>query len=185
MIDILFWLIISSIAALVGAALGRLVTLRAYSPLTRLLLFVTLGYLVLAYLLLGLGLLGLLQPVPVLVVLVILLLVGLTAFRTLWQDLCIVTSKIRRALLASPARWLYWFVLLCALASLISALAPPAGLDWDGLAQHLAMAKEWVEAGRIMPLWYDHHSQFPSTLQMLYAMALLWRGAIAAKLFHF
>ncbi|MCK4300730.1 MAG: glycosyltransferase family 39 protein, partial [Planctomycetes bacterium] len=185
MIDILFWLIISSIAALVGAALGRLVTLRAYSPLTRLLLFVTLGYLVLAYLLLGLGLLGLLQPVPVLVVLVILLLVGLTAFRTLWRDLCAVSSRLRHALLASSARWLYWFVLLCALASLILALAPPAGLDWDGLAEHLAMAKEWVKAGRIIPLWYDHHSQFPPTLQMLYALALLFRGASAAKLFHF
>jgi len=185
MIDILFWLIISSIAALVGAALGRLVTLRAYSPLTRLLLFVTLGYLVLAYLLLGLGLLGYLQPVPVLVVLAIVLLVGLIAFRTLWRDLCTVTSKIRHALLASPARWLYWFVLLCTLASLIPALAPPAGLDWDGLAEHLAMAKEWTKAGRVIPLWYDHHSQFPATLQMLYALALLFRGASAAKLFHF
>jgi len=185
MMDILFWLIISSIATLAGAALGRLVTLRAYSPLTRLLLFVTMGYLILAYLLLGLGLLGLLQPAPVLVVLVILLLVGLTASRPLYQDLCSVISNIRHALLASPARWLYWFVLLCTLASLIPALAPPAGLDWDGLAEHLAMAKEWVKAGRIIPLWYDHHSQFPATLQMLYALALLWRGAIAAKLFHF
>jgi len=139
----------------------------------------------LAYLLLGLGLLGLLQPVPVLGVLVVVLLVGLTAFRTLWQDFCTVSGKLRRALLSSPARWLYWFVLLCTMASLISALAPPAGLDWDGLAEHLTMAKEWVEAGRIIPLWYDHHSQFPATLQMLYALALLWRGAVAAKLFHF
>ncbi len=185
MIDILFWLIISFVAALVGAALGRLVTLRTYSPLTRLLLFVTLGYLVLAYLLLGLGLLGLLQPGPVLVVLVILLLVGLTAFRTLWRDLCAVSSRLRHALLASSARWLYWFLLLFVLASLPVALAPPAGLDWDGLAEHLAMAKEWVKAGRIIPLWYEHHSQFPATLQMLYALALLFRGAAAAKLFHF
>ncbi len=185
MIDILFWLIISFIAVLVGATLGRLVTLRAYSPLTRLLLFVTLGYLVLAYLLLGLGLLGYLQPVPVLVMLGIVLLVGLTAFRKLYQDLCTVTSNIRRALLTSPARWLYWFLLLFIVASLPVALASPADLDWDGLAQHLAMAKKWVEAGRIIPLWYDHHSQFPATLQMLYALALLWRGAIAAKLFHF
>ncbi len=183
--DIFFWLIISFIAALVGATLGRLVTLRAYGPLTRLLLFVTLGYLVLSYLLLGLGLLGYLQPVPVLVVLVILLLIGLTTARTLYQDLCTVSSKLRRALLTSPARWLYWFVLLYISSSLILALAPPAGLDWDGLAEHLAMAKEWVKAGRIIPLWYDHHSQFPATLQMLYALALLWRGAIAAKLFHF
>jgi len=183
--DILFWLIISFIAALVGATLGRLATLRAYSPLTRLLLSVTLGYLVLAYLLLGLGLLGLLQPVPALVVLIILLLVGLTASRTLYQDLCTVATKMRQALLSSPARWLYWFVLLCTLASIIPALTPPTGMDWDGLAEHLAMAKEWVKAGRIIPLWYDHHSQFPATLQMLYALALLFRGAAAAKLFHF
>jgi len=185
MIDILFWVTVSFIATLAGAALGRLVTLRAYSPLARLLLFVTLGYTMLAYLLLGLGLLGLLQPVPVLVVLVVVSLVGLTAFRTLWRDLCGVSSKLRHALLASPARGLYWFLLILVLASFIVALAPPAGLDWDGLAEHLAMAKEWVKAGRIIPLWYDHHSQFPATLQMLYAMALLWRGAIAAKLFHF
>ncbi len=185
MVDILFWLIISFIAALVGAALGRLVTLRGYSPLACLLLFITLGYIMLAYLLLGLGLLGYLQARPVLVVLAILLLGGLTAFRRLWQNLCAVTTKIRCALLTSPVWWLYWFLLLFVLASLLVALAPPAGLDWDGLAEHLAMAKEWVKAGRIIPLWYDHHSQFPATLQMLYALALLFPGAVAAKLFHF
>jgi len=53
MIDILFWVTVSFIATLAGAALGRLVTLRAYSPLARLLLFVTLGYTMLAYLLLA------------------------------------------------------------------------------------------------------------------------------------
>ncbi len=185
MIDLLFWLAISFLAALVGAALGRIVTLRLDAPLTRLILFVALGYLILAYLLLALALLGLLQAPAVLALLGILLLVGLPGLRPLTRTLGELGGDIRRAFVSSPARLLYWFLLLWALTRLVSALAPPAGLDWDGLAEHLAMAKEWVEAGRIVPLWYDHHSHFPATLQMLYALALLFCGPVAAKLFHF
>ncbi len=185
MIDLLFWLAISFLTALVGAALGRLVALRLDAPLTRLAVFVALGYLILAYLLLALGLLGLLRAPAVLALLGILLLVGLSGFRPLSRTLSELCRDIRRAFVSSPARLLYWFLLLWALTRLVSALAPPAGLDWDGLAQHLAMAKEWLAAGRIVPLWYDHHSHFPASLQMLYALGLLFCGPVAAKLFHF
>ena len=185
MIDLLFWLGIGLLAALVGAGMARLLGLRLDSSLTRLLLFTALGYLGLAYLVLALGLLGLLRTGPVTSLLVALLLAGLFGGRLLASTLRELGGDMRRAFLASPARLLYWFLLIWALTKLVSALSLPAGLDWDGLAEHLAMAKRWVEAGRIYPLWYDHHSQFPATLQMLYALALLFRGPVAAKLFHF
>ena len=185
MIDLLFWLGIGLLAALVGAGMARLLGLRLDSSLTRLLLFTALGYLGLAYLVLALGLLGLLRTGPVTSLLVALLLAGLFGGRLLASTLRELGGDMRRAFLASPARLLYWFLLIWALTKLVSAVSLPAGLDWDGLAEHLAMAKKWVEAGRIYPLWYDHHSQFPATLQMLYALALLFRGQVAAKLFHF
>jgi len=61
----------------------------------------------------------------------------------------------------------------------------PPGLDWDGVA-------EPPPAGRCLPAdarrpaaVYDHHSQFPSTLQMLYAPMLAFSGPAAARLLHF
>ncbi len=185
MIDLLFWLAISLLAALVGAAITRPLPPRLGSPLIRLVLAVALGYLVLAYLIFALALLGLLRAGPVMALLTALLLAGLFGARLLVRTLHELGGDVRRAFLSSPSRFLYWFLLIWALTKLVSALSLPAGLDWDGLAEHLAMAKEWLEAGRIIPLWYDHHSQFPATLQMLYALGLLFRGPVAAKLFHF
>ncbi len=185
MIDVLFWLAISLLAALVGAGMARLISLRLDSSLTRLLLFLAVGYLVVAYLIFALALLGLLRAGPVISLLTVLFLTALSGGRLLRDTLRELSRDMRRAFLYSPARPLYWFLAIWVLAKLVSALSLPAGLDWDGLAEHLAMANKWVEAGRIYPLWYDHHSQFPASLQMLYALALLFRGPIAAKLFHF
>ena len=180
MIDLLFWLAISLLAALVGAGMARLISLRLDSSLTRLLLFLAVGYLVVAYLIFALALLGLLRAGPVTSVLIALLLAGLFGGRLLASTLRELGGDMRRAFLSSPARPLYWFLAVWVLAKLVSALSLPVGLDWDGLAEHLAMAKKWVEAGRIYPLWYDHHSQFPASLQMLYALELLFRGPVAA-----
>jgi len=99
-------------------------------------------------------------------------------------DLLTMLRRAGRALCRSPQRVWYWLLMLWAVALLLRALAPPALGDWDGLAEHLAMAKEWLRAGRVIPLWYDHHSQFPATVQMLYVLGLALGGPIAAKLFH-
>ena len=66
----------------------------------------------------------------------------------------------------------------------VLSLAPPNGLDYDGLTYHLAVPAQYARAGRVLELPYDHHSYFPFTLEMLMGAGLQIRGVVFAKLFH-
>jgi hypothetical protein len=68
--------------------------------------------------------------------------------------------------------------------TLLAALAPPGGNDWDGLAYHLAAPKVYLSHGRIHFIPYDSHTNFPFTMEMLYGLGLALGGAPLAKLFH-
>lgn len=87
-----------------------------------------------------------------------------------------------RGLLSSPYAWAYRVTVVVVLLQLLAALAPAT--DYDGLAEHLAQAQQYVMAGRIVPLWHDHHSHFPATLQMYYLLAQALNVPGAAKLYH-
>lgn len=76
------------------------------------------------------------------------------------------------------------FLGLIVAGTFITALEPPAGRDFDGLAEHLAQAAYYARHHCVEPLWHDHHSHFPATMQMLYTIALLGGSVSAAKLFH-
>jgi hypothetical protein len=73
---------------------------------------------------------------------------------------------------------------LLGLLTAIAALAPPSSLEWDSLAYHLAAPKTYLSQGRIFFIPYDHHSNFPFTLEMLYLLMLGLGSVGAAKLFH-
>lgn len=73
---------------------------------------------------------------------------------------------------------------LLALATLVSALHPPDGLDWDSLSYHLAAPKIYLREGRIGFIAYDSHTHFPFTMEMLYTLGLQFGGVGGAKLFH-
>jgi hypothetical protein len=64
------------------------------------------------------------------------------------------------------------------------SLAPPGGADYDSLVYHLAVPAQYLRAEKVVELPYDHHSYFPFTLEMLYAVGLAARGEVFAKLFH-
>lgn len=76
------------------------------------------------------------------------------------------------------------FFWLLALFTVIGALAPPVGLEWDSLSYHLANLKTWLRDGRIFYLPWDHHSNFPFTIQMLYLWMLGMGSVGGAKLVH-
>ena len=80
--------------------------------------------------------------------------------------------------------WLAWLLLPLGALSLIGALAPPAGWEWDSLSYQLAAPKVWAASGRIHYLPYDHHSNFPFTWNMLYLWMMASGSIAAAKVFH-
>jgi hypothetical protein len=71
---------------------------------------------------------------------------------------------------------------LVGLATLAGAIAPPT--QWDEMAYHLAVPKVFLREGRIFYIPYDHHSNFPFTLQMLYTLMLSVGAVWGAKLIH-
>jgi hypothetical protein len=137
---------------------------------------------ILAYLVLGIGLLGYLRLPGVLAIMVLLALVG-------WRE----TPRLARRLLAGLSALDVWrrsvlpltvFLLAMLVFTLIGALAPSGEGDYDSLVYHLTIPKLYVRAGGIQPVPWLSHSNFPFTLEMLYSVGLLLNGQSLAKLFH-
>ncbi len=76
------------------------------------------------------------------------------------------------------------FLLAMSLLAIVGALAPSSQNDWDGLSYHLAVPKLYVQHHGISFIGWLSHSNFPFTLEMLYACGLALNGQAAAKLWH-
>jgi hypothetical protein len=68
--------------------------------------------------------------------------------------------------------------------AVLGALAPASQNDWDGLSYHLAVPKLYLQHHGVYFIGWLSHSNFPFTLEMLYAAGLALHGQAAAKLFH-
>lgn len=75
-------------------------------------------------------------------------------------------------------------VVALAALSLIRALAPPSGSDWDGLAYHLAVPKMYLSRHSIFYVPFMSHSNFPFLTEMLYTIGLSLGNPSLAKMFH-
>ncbi|HVF11241.1 MAG TPA: glycosyltransferase family 39 protein, partial [Abditibacteriaceae bacterium] len=81
-------------------------------------------------------------------------------------------------------RVLVFYLFVVWALTFVLTLAPPNGLDYDSLMYHLAAPAQYLRAGRISDLAYDHHTYFPFTMEMLYLLGLKLQGPVLAKLFH-
>lgn len=72
---------------------------------------------------------------------------------------------------------------LAVIQALVSVLAPSDTLDWDTLAYHLAVPKQWILAGQIQFIPSLHQSNFPFTVENLFIWGLTWGGESGAKAF--
>ena len=86
--------------------------------------------------------------------------------------------------LSSAERVLALYLLVVCALTFVLTLAPPNGLDYDSLTYHLGAPAQYLRAGRIAELPYDHHTYFPFTMEMLYLLGLKLQGPVLAKLFH-
>ncbi|MCD6352287.1 MAG: glycosyltransferase family 39 protein, partial [Armatimonadetes bacterium] len=143
-----------------------------------------LGLVLMGYAVLALGLLGLLSPGTLVAVPLVFLLASAASLGRVLRRLRETVSQVGRAVAWSPNRALYAAALVWLALTLLGGLGPADARDWDGLSEHLAQAKTYLRDGRVHPLWYDHHSQFPATMVMLYSLGLALGGQGAAKLFH-
>jgi hypothetical protein len=157
----------------VGSFLTRRVQSDFLSRLEHLTFVIPLGMGVLGYVALVLGLLRQANPIALGIPIVIAAILGLISLRNLTRH---ALPKVSPVLLIP--------LILLGICTLVGALAPPGGLEWDSLSYHLAGPKRYLLEGRVYYIPDDHHTNFPFTWQMLY-MTMLSFGSIAgAKLCH-
>lgn len=145
----------------------------------------TLGLGCLALLVLGLGLLGILDRRVWVVLLAASGLSGVGRVRGLIR----VGTHPADDSDAGRSRWLWLavigFVTLAVLASTVppGILWPPEGNGYDVLEYHFAAPREYLEAGCIGYLPHNIYSNFPFNVEMLYLLTFVLRGDPVAAVF--
>ena len=66
------------------------------------------------------------------------------------------------------------------LFALVGVLMPSTANDWDSIAYHMADPKTYLIWGEIHRIIYDHHSNFPSAMELLFVWTLRF-GQSGAK----
>lgn len=186
-----------------AAGIGRsiLIALRTVPEdrTERLVMSAAVGLGLVAYLVLAVGLVGLLQPGPVLAVLAIVVIASWRGFTRLVSDMRpprVVPMASDNSVGEAPAdvlvgesRWLRRLCLLVLTVIGVIAVAncflPPGSHEWDAIAYHLAAPKVYLQHHRIIFLPTDHHSNFPFLVEMLFTLGLMLNGFALANLFHF
>lgn len=75
-------------------------------------------------------------------------------------------------------RWLVVAAGVLLALDVVLAAAPPT--SGDAIAYHLSAPKEWLQAGRFFPIWWDWNTFQPFTTEMHQALGLaLWNGGAA------
>ncbi len=194
MIAVLWLLILLLLAYVIGLALLGMLRIRPEPMLERIVYAIPLGLGVIAYLVLLLGLLGLLTLWWVLSGLLV---VGVASIvRSNWVDhrsnMSYTTYREPRHNLTPSSRTLRWpgylaFFCIAIFGAIIfvNCFVPPGGHEWDALSYHLAAPKVYIQNHRIFYLPTDHHSNFPFAMEMLFTVGLLFRGYALANLLHF
>ncbi len=182
MLSLLIWIAILWACFGFGAAALRRLGARPETSAEEIPFAIALGLGVLSYLILALGLLGLIKVWAFVAVIVLLGLLG-------WRHVARLGREAIAGLRRARWNWSVFAVLLFLVAAvvftLIGTLAPSGDIDYDGLVYHLTIPKLYLHDGRIHPIPWLSHSNFPFTLEMLYLLGLTLRDQSLAKLFHF
>lgn len=176
--DILFALVLVGISFCVGRAITRRLGLGFVSLAEELSFSVMMGVGITGSLVMGLGLIGGLKPVPVAILFLLLIAVSHREAprlgSVLGQGFRAVTQTRTRKILS------VMFILLAVILVLRTA-APPH--NYDEAIYHLSVSKSFVERGRIYPVYDDWGGNLPFLVHMFYAVCLIVKADIAAKMF--
>lgn len=187
-------LLLLILAAAVGRTILSFLRLESDSAAEQNLYAATLGLGVIAYSVLGMGLVGLLRIEWLAAGLAALAALALPGWKALRQDFNPTRNTADPALSHVPQsdsapRWVrflgFALALVTALIVIVNCFVPPSTDEWDALSYHLAAPKLYLQAGRIFYLPTDHHSNFPFTMQMLFLLGLAFNGFALANLIHF
>jgi len=128
---------------------------------------------------LGLGLLGLLRPVPVLIISFLVLAVSRRDIGRLYH---LIREALTSTLSTNEGKILTGLFSGLAILLLLRAATPPH--VFDEAIYHLPVTLQFVDQGRIFPEFNNSLGNQPFLIHMIYAVCLLAKSDIAAKLFN-
>lgn len=127
---------------------------------------------------LGFAFLGLLKPLPIIGLLLLLALFSCREATSLYR---IVFTGLNKLAQTGDGRARFLLFGTLAIILLLRAAVPP--YVSDEVIYHLAVTKRFVGEGGIMPIYDISHGNMPFLIQMIYAVCLLAKADIAARLF--
>lgn len=162
-----------------GLGLVNLIGLKAPSQPWRMMLAAGLGLGFLAVLVLVLGLMGMLARPLWIGILSVGVLVGITQWLRQRRVELLSAEEESILTLLTGWRWLGLVTAIFAGLAMVSATLPPGtlwpaeGNGYDVLEYHLAVPREYFEAGRIGYLPHNIYSNFPFNVEMLYLLTII------------
>ena len=173
--DLAFVCVLAIVTFALGRRLARALQLSFLGIAEELSFSIMLGTGTLALAVLGFGLAGLLKPIPIAILIVVALVFARSELVALPDLSARLLNAISQNRLVSA---LFAFVVL---VLVIRALTPPWAID--EVIYHLPATKSFVEAGRVYPLYHRPLGNMPFLVHMIYAVCLLAKADIAARLF--
>jgi hypothetical protein len=176
--DLTLALAISFMLASLGLVIARLLRISWSNTAETLSVSLFLGTGVFGLAVLGLGLLGLLKPIPVLILCAVSIIISRGEIRR-------VIDLIRHSattFISEAESKLPVLLFLAAMALLLIRAATPPHV-YDEAIYHLPVTLEFVTHGRIFPDFNNSMGNQPFLIHMIYALCLMAGSDIAAKLF--
>lgn len=185
MVHPLIGLIVFLLIALIVTAFGARILSWLKASTTSLLEKIVFGYGigsgVLSIFVLAIGLMHFLYAWMIIILLVLMAAISIKEIISILHE---ITHGLRFRVTLSNLVVCIGMVMLAGL-SVIPALAPSSGMDWDGLSYHLAIPKIYLKNHAIVHVPYISHSNFPFLTEMLYTVGLAFNSQATAKLFHY
>lgn len=178
--DLALAIAISFMLASLGLAVARVLNLAWSNTAETLSVSLFLGTGVFGLAVLGLGLVGLLRPVPVLILCALAIIFSRAEIPRLGELL----HRGLRTIVSAPQGKLATGAFLFLIALLLVRSATPPYV-FDEAIYHLPVTSEFVEQGRILPDFNNSMGNQPFLIHMVYALCLMAGSDIAAKFFSF
>ena len=144
-----------------------------------------LGFGALSYISFGLAGISLYQPGIIRIVLLTLLGAGLsyTIYELLTRRNVLTRSFTTLSFSLRHGKPWKLVTLLAITIAFVGALAPE--IEYDALWYHLWLPSQWLQQGSPIDIVQEYISLYPLTWEMIYGIAMVFGGPIAAKLVHF
>ena len=188
-LDAMYALALASLVLFLAAGLGRIILkpfkLTDWTFIERTVISLPLGLAAIGYVEFFMGLLGWLKPIHHTLLLII---ITIVSFRNSVHFLIESCSIIKQF----PTIWrgfsfikkFFFFVgALALLLAFLQTLTPP--WDYDGLMYHLQGPRLFLDANRILPIYENWFTFYPSTWEMIYMLGMGLGNDVFSRIIHF